>query len=412
MESELFIILPEKISILRDRKKQDICVDKEELSIYYKNIIYPYKEEYDIQIDCLYGKNMGHCWRINEFSNDTDEFDFTIMVFKEFGQLIAKKSCRIQIIEKNEYDKCHLLCIGDSMTRAEIYIQQAVNKARNVNTIGLRNIAMGVNHEGRGGWTSHDYLERYSDAGNGVSPFLFPIGYEAKEYFGDKAYWERVNSSDYCTKYSYAGIAPQHIVDGMLCLDDGILYRYSNGQYVVENKNPKFEFSFGKYIERYNLAKPNIVSLLFGANEFQHCSYGNLNEEIEKYICSIREMVASIKEFDKDIKIIVNLPVCGGDQYSWGNALGCKGSAKQYNYCIKMASKVLIETFEKENDEGIFICPMLAVCDTDAGFPWDVMKSNIYSDKTEIRCTNWIHPSEVGYKQMGDALAAVIATIR
>ena len=55
---------------------------------------------------------------------------------------------------------------------------------------------------------------------------------------------------------------------------------------------------------------------------------------------------------------------------------------------------------------------MRAVCDTDAGFPWEIKKSNIYSDNTDRHCNNWVHPSEVGYKQMGDALAAVICDIR
>lgn len=411
MNDKIFIILPKRISLLRDKKNQDIAIDREEYSIYYKNIIYPYKEEYDIQIDCMYGNNLGHCWRINQFPDDVEEFDLTIRLYGDFGKLLTKKNCHINITEKKECEKCSLLCIGDSMTRAEFYIRQAVNKLKNINTVGLRNIVMGVNHEGRGGWKSYDYLQRYSDDGNGVSPFLFPNGYDAKEYFGDKAYWERIESCEYNTKYSYSGIKPQQITEGMICLDNGILYSYSHGQYIEKERNPKFQFNFTKYIKRYNLIKPDIVSLLFGANEFQHCSYDNLNVEIEKYICSIKKIVASIKEFDRDIKIIINLPVCGGEQYSWGNALGCKSSAKQYNYCIKMASKALIDTFEKEISEGIHICPMLAVCDTDAGFPSEVTKCNIYSDKTEIHCSNWVHPSEVGYKQMGDALASVIADI-
>ena len=68
MENKLLIILPQKIYILRNKKYQDICIDKEEYSIYYQNIIYPYSEDYDIQIDCDYGKNLGNYWRISAFS--------------------------------------------------------------------------------------------------------------------------------------------------------------------------------------------------------------------------------------------------------------------------------------------------------------------------------------------------------
>ena len=408
MNNEISVILPEIIPVLRDKKNQDVALDKEEYSIYYKNIIYPYREEYDIQTDCICGRNLGHCWRINQFPDDITEFDFTIKIFGDFGKLLAKKTCKIKLMEKKEHKQYNLLCIGDSMTRAEVYLQQAVNKARNIKTTGLRNIAFGVNHEGRGGWTSYAYLERFCDGGSGVSPFLFPKGYSADEYFGDKAYWEKIESDEYNTSYSYSGISPQRISDSMVCLDNGALYRYSGGEYTEIEKNPEFEFSFTKYIKRYNFQKPDIVSLLFGSNEFQPCSYEDFESEKERFIATINKMVTSIKEFDNAIKVIINLPVCGGDQYSWGNALGCKGNLKQYNYCIKMAAKALLEEFEKRKNEGIFICPMLAVCDSDSGFPGETVKSNIYSERNEIRCSNWVHPSEVGYKQMGDALAAAI----
>ena len=412
MKNEITIVLPEEIAILRDKKYQDAQIDKEEFSIYFKNIIYPYKDEYDIQVDCDYGRNLGHCWRIDQFADDVEEFDLAIKIYGDFGKLLAQKSCKVKISEKCEKENVNLLCIGDSMTRAEIYIQQTVNKARNISTIGIRNIAYNVNHEGRGGWKCSHYFDRFADSGDGVSPFLFPVGYSGKEYFGDKAYWEKIASCEYNSRYSYSGIKPETISGGMVCLDNGSLYRYNDGRYELIDENPHFEFSFKKYIERYNLNKPDMVSLLFGANEFQHISYENFEKELKIYLAYLKQMIESIKEYDSSIKIIVNLPICGGDQYSWGKALGCISTSKQYDYCIKMASKALIENFDKQCENGIFICPMLLVCDTDAGFPWEEVKSNIYSDKTYIRCANWVHPSEVGYRQMGDALAAVINKIR
>lgn len=45
------------------------------------------------------------------------------------------------------------------MTMAETYIAHTVNKLKNINTIGLRNISHNVNHEGRGGWTCSAYFE-------------------------------------------------------------------------------------------------------------------------------------------------------------------------------------------------------------------------------------------------------------
>ena len=110
-------------------------------------------------------------------------------------------------------------------------------------------------------------------------------------------------------------------------------------------------------------------------------------------------MIEAIHKYNHKIKIIINLPICGGDQYSWGTQLGCKSSAKQYEYCIKMACSAITDLFDRRRNENIFVCPMLAVCDTVNGFQSDYIKSN------------WVHPSEIGYKQMGDALAGVIADI-
>lgn len=409
MKSKIDIVLPKRISVLRDKKEQDLLTDKEEYSIYYQNIIYPYSDDYDIQIDCNVGKNLGHCWRIDSFDGTEGSYDFTVKIYGNYGKLLASKSCILEIYEKKAQNNATLLCIGDSMTQAETYISHAVKKIRGMKTVGLRSINGVVNHEGRGGWKCRDYFDTYEDAGWSVSPFLFPIGYAGKEYFGSKKFWNAVAMPDSSDQYARMGTSAQYIDDGMICLDNGALWRYQNGSYAEVEKEPKFEFSFAKYMERYGLDKPNIVSLLFGANEFQFCPYEQADELIEMYLDSLRKMTASIKSFDSSVCVIINLPVCGGDAYSWGVKLGCGSSVKQYNYCIKMASKAVLDEFDNRRDEGIYVCPMIAFCDTVSGFPWGHFKANIYSDRDEIHCTNWVHPSDAGYKQMGDALAGVIS---
>ena len=411
LNKEIMIILPKKISILRNKKNQGIVTDKEEYSIYYQNIIYPYSTEYDVQIKCEYGQNLGHCWRIDSFDNVAKVFDFSLQIYDDYGKLLACKNCKIEIFEKKSHEDINLLCIGDSMTRSEIYIRQAVNKARNIKTVGLRNISNNVNHEGRGGWTSYAFFESAADIGKGISPFLFPIGYEGEKYFGCKVFWEKINSGEFSDDYNYAGITKQQIEEGMLCYDDNKLYRYVNGTYVEEQENPRFEFSFKKYLERYKIASPNIVSLLFGANEFPE-SYEYIETEAKRFIDTLKKMVSSIKEYDEKIKIIVNLPICGADQYAWGMQMGCGGGGKMYDYWIKTVSAAILKAFDCRRSENIYVCPMIAVCDPVAGFPWAYTKINVYSERTQICHTNWIHPSEIGYKQMGDALAGVLADIR
>lgn len=333
----------------------------------------------------------------------------TLKIYGYYGKLLTEKSCRVQIFEKKEYPTVNLLCIGDSMTMAETYIAHTVNKLKNINTIGLRNISHNVNHEGRGGWTCSAYFEKYTDDGWGISPFLFPEGFDGKEYYGDKKFYEYMLNSN--TDYSHIGTSVTQMQDGMVICDNDKLYRYSKGIYDVVCENPVFKFDFSKYIERYSMPTPDIVSILFGANEFQICSYSEFDNELNKFICNLNNMIEAIHKYNHNIKIVINLPICGGDQYSWGTQLGCKSSAKQYEYCIKMACSAITDLFDRRRNENIFVCPMLAVCDTVNGFQSDYIKSNIYSEHFERHITNWVHPSEIGYKQMGDALAGVIADI-
>lgn len=405
------ILLPEKISVLRDEKNQLIRTDNEEFNIYYKNILYPYSEEYDIIIDCPWGKNFGDRWCLDEFTDDMRSAELRINVYSGFGKLLASAACTVEIFEKSREKQFDLLCIGDSMTMAETYIRHAAEKARNVNTLGTRRIRS-VNHEGRGGWTCSAYFERYEDNDWGVSPFLFPAGYGADEYYGDTGFYKKLKDPAYSSSYSYTGFEYSPIKYGMLAFDGGRLCRFTQNGYEPVSDFKGFEFSFSKYMERSGIEKPGAVSLLFGANEFQLCGYSGFESAAEEYIECLGRITRSVKEYDSGISVIICMPICGGGGHAWGKKMGCMGSAKQYDSCIKMANYELLKSFDKRRDEGIYICPMLAVCDTFNGFPKEHARSSIYSENTELRVSDWVHPSDTGYMQMGDALAGVIACIR
>ena len=46
------ILLPDRVYILRDRKKQTIKTNREEYNIYFENVIFQYLPGYDVQVDC------------------------------------------------------------------------------------------------------------------------------------------------------------------------------------------------------------------------------------------------------------------------------------------------------------------------------------------------------------------------
>ena len=55
---------------------------------------------------------------------------------------------------------------------------------------------------------------------------------------------------------------------------------------------------------------------------------------------------------------------------------------------------------------------MAAALDPVYGFPRETHKANRYSTVEVEASANWVHPSGVGYGQMGDALAGVLEALR
>ena len=401
---QIMILLPSEIPVLRDLEGQDLITDCEQYSIYYKNLIYPYREEWDIQVICQYGSNLGNMWRIETFPDDVTEFPFTIVIYEYFGKKLAEKTSTIKLVSKKAGEEIKLLCIGDSMTQVGTYIEYAGNRLSNIRTLGLRRFG-NVNHEGRGGWKCESYFTEYDDKkGIGVSPFLFPVQLEAKSYFGNKHVKDIIDAGG-SNRYWYRGFRREEPEGDMYCFEEDALVHVTNGRRI---EHPTFAFSFAKYLERYEMEIPDVVSILFGANEFQCCSYENLQEELEKYLYYMDAMVCSVKQADEDIPIIINLPVIGSDQYAWGSRLGCLGSAKQYEHNIKKACEALIEKYDARQREKIYICPMLLVCSPETGFRKIESLENLYTDISVRHSSNWVHPCSVGYMQMGTALAGVI----
>ena len=72
--------------------------------------------------------------------------------------------------------------------------------------------------------------------------------------------------------------------------------------------------------------------------------------------------------------------------------------------------EAIIENYKY--DKNIEICPMAICIDTKSGFASTDVKTSNYSIETEKFQNNWVHPQESGYRQMGDALAAIIEKLR
>ena len=415
------IIMPKKIYIAFTKKAIPV-----EYNIYFHNIILNRPLNSFIDVECEFGKQYEKFWRFEADDNNLPKTNFplTISVKDERGIIIAIKTTEVLVVKTVNTNKFSLMCIGDSMTRAHIYVSHLVSVLPNIQMVGTRTYDNIIFTEGRGGWSVDNYLTRYKLC-FGVSPFLFPVGIDGNKYYGNTEFW-KIALHEKRKDYEFEGFQllgddiynemgePKNPQNGDVISDaDGVFKRYENGKWVML-ENQQFEFDFSKYILKNKIDVPDIVSLLFGANDFQFTKTEEIKDELEKYFEGMDTIIESIKDFNADVKIIVNMPVVGASQDAWGICKGCEGSAFQYNYNMKIVAKYILDKWDNDesHQKGIYVSPMLIGIDVDYGFDNQLQCANKYSTKLVAYQNNWVHPNECGYKQMGDVLLGVVQNIR
>lgn len=408
MNREVIILLPEKIPVLRDSKDTQLKKNIQEFNIYFRNIIHPFSEDYDIRTYCDYGMNLGKCWRLSSFPHDIDSFDFEIVIWNEYGEKIASKKAVVELYDRSEEDSEHtILFFGDSMTYENKYIERIAHNLCNLSFAGSRNFFGNISFEARGGWSFKDYFEVNKER-FGVSPFLFPKGIE--NYLGDADFHEKVKSK-HNLDYTFAGYERHNFVEDGIYGKGGRLYTYKDGEFRIFDENPEWELSFSKYVNRNKIEGLDTVSILMGANDIKG-DYDKFGEVLDGYIANLERFINSVHEYDKAVNVIINLPIISADQYSWGIQTGNRDTRKLYDFRVKTACKRILEKWDGKEKENIYIGPMLLCLDPDNGFSKSVVKANIHSENTEVHHNNWVHPNLSGYYQMGDAICGLIQKIR
>ena len=407
----IMILLPERLTLLRSSRRMSIPVDPESFCIYFDNFIHPLRPEWDVVVECTYGGNFGNGWKISAFPEDTDEFPLGIRVYDEWGKLLAEKRTAVELVEKSvRAEPYHLLCLGDSMTHRHIYVDHVAVKLSNLKTVGTRSFNGGtVCHEGRGGWQLTHYVHQYADWWGGASPFVFPVGVNGKDYYGDEAYNNRLKNPD-SDSYSLDGYTYEPIRNGQIFHRDGKLYRQDENGAVLVNDHPEWMFSFEKYTERFKVGKVDAVSVLLAANDLQCTTYEEAETRIARFMDELDTVVKSVHAYDPGIAVILCLPVCGAEQHAWGYR--GNGSAKQYRLNVMRLCEQMLKKWDHCVNERTFICPARLFVDPQNGFDYEAVSSNPYSNLLALHQCNWVHPNSAGYRQLGDALAAVVEKLR
>lgn len=408
-KSKNTIVLPENIYIL-----QRTDINQKSPTIYFRNIIRGDLNNLKVQVQSELGEPIKNGWVID--NSDVTLSPFTVTVNDHNTEELLSLSANVEIIPISNTDKMNLLSIGDSMTRENQYNKRVEELLPNINTLGTRTFDDGVtNGEGRGGWNINAYLTRIGHESGVDSPFLFPSDVPASKYYGNIEFWKNVcydNPSGYDydgfqkIAYGWNGTECKFNEEGFpinpnkddVVVDpnypDGAKFlQYDGNAWKIMSPQPKVEFNFSKYMERYEVVfegeEPNIVSLLLGANDFQTTNGVN---GVFMFIANINTIIDSVKEYNPNIEFIVNLPIVGNTQEVWSSQ-NKDGNAEQYRENMQKLGIELIKAFNGRESEGIYVNAM------------NVSVGIKHLD-------DYIHPNEEGYNIMGDALAAMIQKIR
>lgn len=145
--------------------------------------------------------------------------------------------------------------------------------------------------------------------------------------------------------------------------------------------NPNTEtFDFDYYMTTQNYVKADVVFIQLGINDIFHSMEDTLDEAVNLFITSMQTMVNSIRLYDKNTNVVINLVIpCCQDQTKFGQVYGVK-TVWEYMRNMYRANIALLNAFQ--NDEKTFISFANAALDL---------------DKNQ---TNDVHPAVEGYYQM------------
>ena len=307
------ILLPSVVRILRDRANQSIHTDHSEFHLYYRNFIFPLREEWDVQIVCRYGKNRGDCWYMSDnFPRDVNDFPLIVRVVDEEGEILAEKEVKVRLYDKHFDSKpFSVMFFGDSMTHGGVYPLRVVERLANIKSEGTRSFNGWLRLEGRGGWSFTQYLNGFDARScKPTSPFLFPEGEEGAYYWGDEANWAAIRDEAHDT-YRFDGYTYEECQEGFTFLRKGALYCRNNGQDTLVAEKPVFSFAFDKYLARNRIHDLGAVSILMGANDLQCTPAADLSGALTQYIQGMKTVVDSIRQSDERTAVILNIPVPG-----------------------------------------------------------------------------------------------------
>lgn len=178
-------------------------------------------------------------------------------------------------------------------------------------------------------------------------------------------------------------------------------YDYCNVQnkYGYENPflNTEGKFDFGYYMKNNKLDGIDYVVINLGINDINLADH-NSHEEI---LSNFDEIINSIKSYNKDVKIVWNVPLMLFD---------ADGTKTAKNDRLEFV-KAMNEHFKNSEENGVYIDPVYMNIDSFGDFKFTLKQIDEFNQDSAMTVTDTTHPNNGGYEALARATYAFIQNV-
>ena len=418
------IITPETESINISLPDKLYAVVEDTFQLFYRGCIQavnPYN--YNILVSCSKGAQYPRYFQYTPTVSDIGEVTFKITVKNNNGTILGEKSCQLITVSagSSPSSQKNILCFGDSLTAAGNWCTEAFRRLtgsggtpagkafNNITFCGSKNNA-GAGYFGVGGWQWSNYTTQ------GRAAYRFQVTGVTNLAVG-AVY---VNNGISCT------IMEVNITEGVgniLCSysgngspqSSGILTKTSGSgdetinytSYAADSQNPLWDYQNNKmtfipYANHYCNGKIDIVYTLLSWNGQSpwRGDFTSIKAEIRKFADTLHSEFPNAKL--KILGIQVN-SINGGMGANYG-ATGTSYADTYGNVVTVLNQNKAYQELANETAYSSFVefVNVSSQFDSEYNMPYSNVAVNTRSTVMEMRGTNGVHPSDAGYKQIGD----------
>ena len=385
----------------------------------------PYDDFVRISISKGGGVLQRHLGHVATVSNPIDGAMLTSRLVEGGGFTTVKSVSSVLRVGERGVGKTPVIAqiVGDSYTHGKFYKGALLDSGDvpNLRLVGLLNDGSGHFNEGRSGWTLEYYFTIPRDELFSYHGFMQP---DDGWYWGATAFWKTAwrvcrrtekiwDQQTYsCGRYDdrvkrfdeeTGRLLDPHVGD--VQFEDGHFIRFDGKTWRCESEmSLKWNFDYGKYLDMWNVEKPQFLFVLLGLNDFRN----QMDADFSQWESRINTMKESYIKACPSGRFVICIPcsTCG----LIDNAAG--DFTPYQNAAMWRFRDWLIQTFDKRENDGYYLLDVGIGIDNDYGYPLESGPIAVPADgaagSEKLRVHGHTPHPRLDYPVMGRPLAAFI----